>query len=110
MRIIITASSEEIDQPINSRFGRADYFLLFDSDTGEWESFPNPAGQSSGGAGPQAVQFISDKGADIVISGRFGPKAVSALESARIKAFIANNGTVVDVLDQYLAGQLKPIS
>jgi predicted Fe-Mo cluster-binding NifX family protein len=110
MKIIITATSSRIDQPFNPRFGRADYFILVDSDTQEWEAFSNPAVQARGGAGPQAVQFIADQGAEIVISGRYGPKAFSALQAAGIKAYVAGDGTVNGVLQQFLDGQLEMVS
>jgi len=110
MKIIITATNHKIDQPFNPRFGRADYFMLFDSDTQEWEACSNPAARARGGAGPQAVQLIAEKGADIVVSGRYGPKAFSALQSAGIKAYIARDGTVSGVLQQFLDDQLEQVS
>ncbi len=106
MKIIITASSDKADQPFNPRFGRADYFMLYDSDTQEWVAFRNPAADARGGAGPQAVQFIDGKNPEIVISGRYGPSAFTALEAAGIKAYVASNGTVSEVLQQFLDGQL----
>jgi predicted Fe-Mo cluster-binding NifX family protein len=106
MKIIITATTNKIDQPFNPRFGRADYFILIDSETKEWEAFANPAANARGGAGPQAVQFVTNKGPDVVISGRYGPNAFSALEAAGMKAYIASDGTVSDVLQQFLDGQL----
>jgi predicted Fe-Mo cluster-binding NifX family protein len=107
MQIIISASSNKMDQPFSPRFGRADYFILIDSSTREWESFPNPAVNTRGGAGPQAVQLIVDKGAEVVISGRYGPSAFSALEAAGIQAFIAHQGMVNEVFERYLAGELE---
>jgi predicted Fe-Mo cluster-binding NifX family protein len=107
MKIVITAKSDKIDQPFNPRFGRADYFIIVDSDTRVWEAFPNPAADARGGAGPRAVQFIADSGAEIAISGRFGPKAYSALEAAGIKAYLASDGTVSSVLQQFLDDQLE---
>jgi predicted Fe-Mo cluster-binding NifX family protein len=106
MKIIITASGNKVDQSFNPRFGRTDYFILMDSETREAQAFANPAMDSRGGAGPQAVQFIAAHKPDAVISGRFGPKAFSALEVAGIKAYLAKDGTVSEVLDQFLAGQL----
>lgn len=107
MKIIITASSGNIDQAFSPRFGRAEYFIQVDSETRDWEAFPNPANTASGGAGPQAVQFISQKGAEIVISGRYGPNAFSALAAVGIKAYIATTGSVNQVLQQFLDGQLE---
>ena len=109
MKIIITANSDQIDRPFNPRFGRADYFMLFDTETQKWEAFSNPGVDARGGAGPQAVQFISKKGAEVVISGRYGPSAFTALEAAGIKAYIASGGNVGDVLQQFLDGQLEQV-
>ena len=106
MKIVITATSNTIDQPFNPRFGRADYFILIDSETRDWEALPNPAADARGGAGPQAVQFIANKGVEAVISGRYGPSAFSALEAAKIEAYLAEDGTVNEVLGKYLAGEL----
>jgi len=110
MKIIITATSDKIDHPFSPRFGRADYFMLIDSDTREWEAFPNPATNARGGAGPLAVQFIAEKGAEVVISGRYGPNAFTALEAAGMKAYTANEGAVSEVLQQFLDHQLEQAS
>lgn len=109
MKIIITASSNKIEDPFNPRFGRAEYFMCYDSETKEWAAFSNPAADARGGAGPQAVQFIANQGAEVIISGRYGPSAFTALEAANIKAYIANNGTISEVLQQYLDGQLDQV-
>jgi len=108
MKIIITAVSDQIDQSFNPRFGRAEHFILIDSETEKWEALSNPALDARGGAGPQAVQFMTAHKPDVVISGRFGPNAFSALEAAGIKAYIASAGTVKDVLGQFIDGQLTP--
>jgi predicted Fe-Mo cluster-binding NifX family protein len=110
MKVIITAINNDIDQPFNPRFGRSDYFILFETETGEWEALKNPAASARGGAGPQAVQLIANKGAKVVISGRYGPSAYTALETAGIEAYIASEGTVKEVLDKFQAGQLKSVS
>lgn len=107
MKIIVTATSDKIDQPFSPRFGRADYFILVDSETREWEAFTNPAVNARGGAGPQAVQFIADKGAEVVISGRYGPSAFAALEAASLQAYVAQQGTVSELVDQFLSGELE---
>ena len=109
MKIIITATGDQTNQPFNPRFGRCDYFILVDSETREWEALRNPAASASGGAGPQAVQFIADRGAKAAISGRYGPSAASALKAAGIKAYIAENGTVDEVLEKFLAGELESV-
>ena len=110
MKIIITATSNSIDQEFNPRFGRCEYFIQFDSETKAWQVFDNPGANASGGAGPLAVQFIADKGAQAVISGRYGPSAFSALEAAGIPAYVAEHGSVREVLEQFLADELEIVN
>ena len=110
MKIIITANSDKIDHPFNPRFGRADFFILIDTKTQESQALASPAADARGGAGPQAAQFIANQGAEAVISGRYGPNAFSALEAAGIQAYVAKDGSVHEVLDQFLAGELEQVN
>ena len=110
MKIAITATNTDINQAFNPRFGRCDYFILVDTETLDWEALANPAANATGGAGPQAVKFIADRGAEAVISGRYGPSAFTALNAAGIKAYIANNGSVKDVLESFQADKLNGVN
>jgi predicted Fe-Mo cluster-binding NifX family protein len=107
MNIAITASGSNLEASFSPRFGRCETFILIDSDTREWQALPNPATAARGGAGPQAAQFIANHGAQVVISGRYGPTAFSALQTAGIQTYIADHGTVNEVLQKYLDGELE---
>jgi predicted Fe-Mo cluster-binding NifX family protein len=48
MKIVITAMSPNLDSAIDPRFGRADYFVIVEENTLEWNAFPQP------GCGAQA--------------------------------------------------------
>ena len=109
MKIAISASGSTQESAFNPRFGRCDYFLINDTDAGVWEAFPNPAAGARGGAGPQAAQFISNQGVEVVISGRYGPNAFAALDAAGIKAYISSTGTVLEAQGKFLAGDLEQI-
>jgi predicted Fe-Mo cluster-binding NifX family protein len=113
MKIAITTASPGIDSAVDPRFGRGAYFLLVDSDTLEWQAHPNPAANASGGAGVQAAQFIAGHGAQVAISGDFGPKAHSALAAAGIRMFLAPAGdpvTARELLARYQQGELKQVT
>ena len=107
MKLAITSSDGKMNSPFSARFGRCDYFLIIDTETRDWEAKPNPAASARGGAGPQAVQFLANNGVESVISGRFGPNAYSALQAGGMSALIAEEGTPEELVDQYLAGNLK---
>jgi len=112
MKVMITTTEIErgLDSPFESRFGRAPYFVIVDSDTKAWQVYANPALRAGGGAGTQAAQFIADQEAEVAISGDFGPKAYKTLAAAGIKMFLGPTGenlTARDLLDRYRSGQLK---
>ncbi|MGD2155363.1 MAG: NifB/NifX family molybdenum-iron cluster-binding protein [Anaerolineales bacterium] len=110
MKIAISAVEARSDAPIDPRFGRCAFFIIFDTDTGNWNALPNPANQSLGGAGTRAAQFITNQDVEVVISGRFGPKAQSALEAVGIELFKAHQAQVDTLVEAYQAGQLIPVS
>lgn len=107
MKIVITANNNTIDAPFSSRFGRCAYFIVVDTETKAWQAFTNPAADAGGGAGPQAVQFIAEQGAEAIVSGRYGPNAFTALQAAGLRAFLGKGKTVKEVLDRFIAGELE---
>jgi predicted Fe-Mo cluster-binding NifX family protein len=110
MKIAITSSNANIEAQFSPRFGRCANFIIIDTETRAWEAIANPAASAGGGAGPQAVQFIANHGIEAVVSGRYGPNAFSALQAAGIQAFVASSGTVSELLDKFLAGELQSVS
>lgn len=107
MKIAIASSGDNLESLVDARFGRCPYFLIVDSETGEFESFENKAGQSARGAGTSAAQVIADKKVGVVLAGNFGPNAVNVLSSSGIKIFAGISGiSVKEALDQYKQGKL----
>jgi len=86
MKIAISISEKSFDSKVDPRFGRCPYYVIVDSETDEHEIIKNTAGEEFRGAGVTAAQMIADKGVKVAISGNFGPKAMSVLNSAGIEA------------------------
>ena len=110
MIIAISSTDGKFDTEFSPRFGRCNFFILVDTDTREWETKPNPAADARGGAGPQAVQFLSGAGVKAAVTGRYGPNAFTTLKAAGIKAYIADSGTPEELLDRFLAGTLEEVN
>jgi predicted Fe-Mo cluster-binding NifX family protein len=113
MKIAISTSTADLDSLVDPRFGRAASFVIVDTETEEWNAYPNPALNASGGAGVQAAQFITEHGAQAAISGDFGPNAYSALVAAGVKMFLAPASeplTARELLARYRRGQLQQVS
>ena len=111
MKIILTAVSPSIEAAFDQRFGRCSYFIVADTETMEWQAFPNPAKMASGGAGSQAAQFASQQNAVAVISGDFGPNAAAALNAAGIQMYLYQDGsTVKDAIERFKAAELTQVN
>jgi len=109
MKIALTTEEANLDSALDPRFGRCNYFLLVETDDRSYTAHANPAAGASGGAGPQAAQFIAEQGAEAVISGDFGPNAFRALTAAGMKLYKAPVKPVADLLDALQAGALEEV-
>lgn len=109
MKIAVSSQGPSISSPFDMRFGRCAYFVVVDTDTMEFQAYPNPGQNATGGAAIQAVQFIMGLGVNAVISGDFGPNAQSALASSGIRAYRAQAQTVQDAVLMFKEGRLTPI-
>jgi nitrogen fixation protein NifU and related proteins len=108
MKVIVTAVSPSFDSEFDPRFGRGAYFIIVDTETMQWEAFPNSGVDAQGGAGAVAVQFAAEHGANAVISGDFGPTASLALNAADVPMYLNNTGgSIRDVIDRFQAGALQ---
>lgn len=104
MIIAISSNSADIDGQMEPRFGRATGFILYDSETKEFSFVENCANcQLAQGAGIQTAQMLGDHNIRVVISGKFGPKALAALEKGGIEMVESTGGTVREVVENYLS-------
>ena len=113
MKIAITTTTGNLDSPFDPRFGRGANFVIVDTETEDWETHSNPALNATGGAGNQAAQFITELGAQVAISGDFGPKAHSALAAGGVQMFLAPADgalTARELLARYQMSQLEQVS
>jgi predicted Fe-Mo cluster-binding NifX family protein len=110
MMIAITSQGKELTSPVDSRFGRAKYFIVLDTETGKFTAHDNAVNlQLAQGAGIQAGQVVVNLGVDAVITGNVGPKAFNVLKAGNIQIFIGANGTVQQAVDDYKQCKLKAV-
>lgn len=109
MIIVVSASGETLDAPVDPRFGRAAYFVAVDSENGTFEAHSNAQNLNAAqGAGIQAAETVSRLGAAVVVTGHCGPKAFRTLSAAGIKVVTGAEGTVRDAVEAFQAGRLLP--
>ncbi|AJF07476.1 NifB/NifX family molybdenum-iron cluster-binding protein [Geoalkalibacter subterraneus] len=108
MIIAVTSLGNDSGSPVDARFGRAAWFLLYDDQAQSWEPLENSQGQEAlQGAGIQAAQQMASRGVAVLITGTTGPKAQQALKTAGIKIYHGAKGSVAAALDDYKKGRLE---
>ncbi|MCK4806527.1 MAG: NifB/NifX family molybdenum-iron cluster-binding protein [Candidatus Aegiribacteria sp.] len=101
MKVIVSSTGKNVDSPISKVFGRAEYYLLVDTEDFTLKSFDNPAVNQSGGAGIQAAQFVLKKKPGSVISSNIGPNAYEVLSAGSMLCYIAKGGTVRETVEAF---------
>lgn len=110
MKITIPMNEQTLESGVCPSFGRAPYFLLYDTDTNESKWILNSVAESAGGAGIAAAQLLADSGADALITPRCGENAEKVLNGAEIKVYRSTDGTAQENLDALIKGKLSSLS
>lgn len=110
MKLIISSTGPAPTDRVDPRFGRASYFLSFDSETGDFQAIDNAEQvDAPQGAGVQTAQMVAGMGATAVLTGRCGPKAFQVLTEADVTIYSGFEGSVQEAVDSWLDGGLEPL-
>jgi len=107
MKIAIPVEEKSPQTNVCMSFGRAPYFLIYDTEKKEKIFIDNSAAASRGGAGIKAAQILVDNQADALITPRCGDNAAEAIKAADIKMYKTINDCVQDNIDALLQGNLS---
>ena len=111
MRIAVPASGQTVNDPMDTRFGRAPYIIFYNPDTGETTNMTNPYAGESGGVGPRLVQLLVQNQVTHLIAPRIGGNAETALVAAGIAVFLWEGpGSVSSALELFKTGKLSLMS
>ena len=110
MKIIFTAKGTEWDSPMDPRFGRTEYFFIYDEDSKKIETYDNRAIENEAhGAGPKTSQKLAEYGADVLITGNGpGGNAAAVLQQVGIKVITgAGDMAVKEAYEAFKNGTLS---
>lgn len=107
MKIAIPVNEADMNTDVCISFGRAPYFLIYDTDTKESIFLDNTAAASAGGAGIKAAQIIVDSDANTLLTPRCGKNAADVLEAAEIKLYKTAKTSAKENIDAFLAEELS---
>ena len=106
MKIAVPMNEQSLDTDVCPSFGRAPYFLFYNSVTKETYYLDNTAVASQGGAGVRAAQVIVDHGVKAVIAPRCGENAAEVFRKAEVFLYRSIPGTARQNIEAHLNNQL----
>jgi predicted Fe-Mo cluster-binding NifX family protein len=109
MRIAISADDNNgLESIVSPHFGRCPYYVLVDMDGRQVSQVNVIENPNYGRHAPGTVPlFIRDQGANVMLAGGMGRRAIMLFDQLDIQAVTGASGKVRYALEQYLGGGLQ---
>ena len=107
MNIAIPVDDKNIKSNVCISFGRAPYFMIYNTDKEDSIYIKNTTADSAGGAGIKAAQLIVDNKVDCLLTPRCGENAANVIKAANIKIYKTNDSSVIDNINAFIRGELS---
>lgn len=106
MRISVPSMGNKgLNDEVSAHFGRAPYFIIWDSETDKVEILQNTS-QHMGGVG-YPPELMHTNRVDIMLCSGLGPRAVQMFEQLGIRVYVGAMGTVKTTIDAWKNGTLQ---
>src|SRR6056297_1116455 len=113
MKIVISSTGKNIDDEIDSRFGRCPYFLVIEAEKeggiSNVKVMENIASEQASGAGTTVGQMIGNEKPDAIITVNMGPKAFQVFEKLEIDIYSAK-GSIRQAVEDFFEGKLEKMN
>jgi len=112
MKVALTAKGTKWDSEMDARFGRTEYFFIYNEEGDDVSIVDNTAILNEAhGAGPKTAQRLFDEKVDVLITGNGpGGNAAAVLEKVEVEIYIGGgNMTIKEAYDAYKNGELKKL-
>jgi predicted Fe-Mo cluster-binding NifX family protein len=107
MKIAITTAGDNLNAMVDTRFGRAPRFLIYDVETGTFTIKENTQNLNAAqGAGIQSATNVAEEKVDAILSGNCGPKAFATLRAADIKVYTCSAIAIHEAIEKFKQGEL----
>ncbi|KPA19046.1 magnetosome MamP-like protein [Candidatus Magnetomorum sp. HK-1] len=107
-KVAIASSGTSLGSPISIQFDNSPYFIITDPVQRSYKVVANPNANDPGNQGVQTAQYMVDLNVENVVAGNFSPNAVNSLRMLRINIYSGVTGSVSDIINAYMSGQLIP--
>ncbi|MFW6003235.1 MAG: NifB/NifX family molybdenum-iron cluster-binding protein [Halanaeroarchaeum sp.] len=109
MRACVPTNDETgLDAEKSDHFGRAPFYTIVDTETGEIEIVPNESDHRGGSKLPPT--FVADLDVDVVLVDNVGERGMKLFDEHGIDVYQSPDSTVDAVIDGFQAGTLDQLT
>ncbi|MBW2036096.1 MAG: NifB/NifX family molybdenum-iron cluster-binding protein [Deltaproteobacteria bacterium] len=101
MIVAITSKGKTLEAEMELRFSRSPFFIIADTETGEFKAFKNPGASAKDAACVDAVKFLVSQGVKAILTGNIGHNAFTTVKDTQMKIYWATAGTVGKALEKF---------
>ncbi len=105
MLILLGSDGNNLQSLVAKRFGHANYFILFDTETKDIETYTNTVEEHT----HENLQLFLNKGVEVFIVGNIGPHAFEIINT-KSKVYLARKMSIQKAIDKFSKGELKQIN
>lgn len=107
MIIGIPVNDQNLKTTVCVSFGRAPYFLIYDTESEDKRIINNNAASSQGGAGIKAAQTMVDSRIQVLLTPRCGENAAEVLKAAGVTLYKTEGNSIDDNIKAFNGGSLR---
>jgi len=105
MLLLIASVSNNMESYIAKRFGHANYYILYDTETKDINALVNNREEHN----HANLKIFLDKGVEAFIVGNIGPSAFKIINTSKSKVYLARKMTVQQAIDNFLRDELQQL-
>jgi len=105
MFILLGSDGNKLESMIAKRFGHANFYILFDTETNNFQAVENCNRHNH-----DDLQIFLNKGIEAFIVGNIGPYSFEIINLPGIGIYLARTMQVQEAIEKFLKGELRQLS
>jgi len=106
MLIVIGSDGISLNDKVAKRFGHAEYYIKYDTETNKFEAIKNNDEDHT----HSELENMVDEGVEVFIVGNVGPHAFDILNESGTEVYLARKMTIEEAIDNYKSQSLQKLT
>ena len=106
MKILFATDGKTLESKIAKRFGHANYYLIYNSESKELDARANPGHNDD----HSSLVDLAKEGVTDFIVGNIGPNAFRVLDKAKAKIYLGRKYIANEALNKFLNSKLEQLT